>query len=96
MNRFVTTLASQLVTVIPATAPLIEAAVRSRPGLLTGDTPLATQLDLLILTPFQAVVEAGVLQENLSKGPFLIVIDGLDECEDKSGAINYLLRHTCL
>ncbi|RXW18222.1 hypothetical protein EST38_g7631 [Candolleomyces aberdarensis] len=85
MNRFATTLTSQLVTAIPATASFIEAAVRAQPGLLTGDAPLAAQLDLLILSPFQAVVDSGVLDETLAKGPFLMVIDGLDECEDKRG-----------
>ncbi|KAJ2924988.1 hypothetical protein H1R20_g12090, partial [Candolleomyces eurysporus] len=94
MNRFAVTLASQLVVAIPATAPLIEAALGAEPGIVTGDAPLATQLDLLILSPFQAVVNQGVLRETLAKGPFLIVVDGLDECEDKRGVkefINHML-----
>ncbi|KAJ2921061.1 hypothetical protein H1R20_g16031, partial [Candolleomyces eurysporus] len=85
MRRFSVTLASQLAAALPATAPLIEAAVKAEPGLLTSHVSLATQLDRLILSPFQSVVNEGVLEETLSKGPFLIVIDGLDECEDKRG-----------
>ncbi|KAJ2923750.1 hypothetical protein H1R20_g13346, partial [Candolleomyces eurysporus] len=92
MNRFAATLASQLVAAIPATAPLIEAAVRREPGIVTGDASLATQLDLLILSPFQAVIDQGVLGETLGKGPFLIIIDGLDECEDKQG-VEELVDH---
>ncbi|RXW14116.1 hypothetical protein EST38_g11741 [Candolleomyces aberdarensis] len=90
MNRFVVTLASQLVGAIPATEPLIEAAVRREPGVVTGDASLATQLDLLILSPFQAVIDQGVLAENLANGPFLIVVDGLDECEDKQGVEEFI------
>ncbi|RXW17124.1 hypothetical protein EST38_g8734 [Candolleomyces aberdarensis] len=89
MERFAVTLASQLVAAIPATAPLIEAAVREAPGLVTGDVSLATQLDLLVLSPFQAVIE-GIREENPAKGPFLIVIDGLDECEDKLGVKEFI------
>ncbi|RXW12407.1 hypothetical protein EST38_g13446 [Candolleomyces aberdarensis] len=70
MNRFAATLASQLVAAIPATTSLIQDAVSAEPGLVTGE----------------AVIESGVLGETLSKGPFLIVVDGLDECEDKRGA----------
>jgi hypothetical protein len=95
MDRFVVTLASQLVTAIPATAPLIEAAVRAVPGIVTGDASLATQLDHLLLSPFLAVVDDETLRESLAKGPFLIVIDGLDECEDKQAVeefINHILN----
>ncbi|RXW16658.1 hypothetical protein EST38_g9195 [Candolleomyces aberdarensis] len=90
MNRFAVTLASQLVAAVPATTPLIEAAVRTEPGLVTGDASLATQLDLLILYPFKAVLEKGFLEETLAQGPFVIVIDGLDECEDKRGVEEFI------
>jgi hypothetical protein len=56
---------------------------------------LATQLDGLILSPFRSVLDQGVLAETLTNGPFLIVIDGLDECEDKRGVeefINHILN----
>ncbi|RXW11445.1 hypothetical protein EST38_g14410 [Candolleomyces aberdarensis] len=90
MERFTVTLAGQLVAAIPATAPLVEAAVKAQPGLVTGDASLATQLDLLLLSPFQTVVEAGILEEALARGRFLIVIDGLDECEDKSSVEEFI------
>jgi hypothetical protein len=95
MHRFAVTLASQLAAALPATIPLIEAAVKAEPGLLTDKVSLTTQLDRLILSPFRNVVEQRVLAETLTNGPFLIVIDGLDECEDKRGVeefIEHILR----
>ncbi|KAJ2932316.1 hypothetical protein H1R20_g4785, partial [Candolleomyces eurysporus] len=90
MRRFAVTLASQLAAALPATAPFIEAAVKAEPGLLTSHVSLATQLDRLILSPFQSVINEGGLEETLTKGPFLIVIDGLDECEDKRGVEEFI------
>jgi hypothetical protein len=90
MRRFAVTLASQLAAALPATIPLIEAAVKAEPGLLTNHVSLTTQLDRLILSPFRRVFEQGVLAETLTNGPFLIVIDGLDECEDKRGVEEFI------
>jgi hypothetical protein len=90
MNRFAATLASQLMAAIPATAPLIQDAVRVESGLLTGEVALATQLDLLFLSPFKTVLNRGVLEERCTQGPFLFIVDGLDECEDKQGAEEFI------
>ncbi|RXW12232.1 hypothetical protein EST38_g13622 [Candolleomyces aberdarensis] len=90
MRRFAVTLASQLPAALPATVPLIEAAVNAEPGLLTNQVSLATQLDRSILSPFQSVINEGILRETVVKGPFLIMIDGLDECEDKQGVEGFI------
>jgi hypothetical protein len=90
MKRFAVTLASQLLAAIPATAPLIQDAVQAERGLVTGDVSLSMQLDLLILFPFLAVVRDRALEQTLAKGPFLIVIDGLDECEDSRGVQEFI------
>jgi hypothetical protein len=90
MRRFAVTLASQLAAVLPATVPLIEAAVEAEPGILTNHVSLARQLDCLVLSPFRALFDQGALAESLTKGPFLIVIDGLDECEDKRGVEEFI------
>jgi hypothetical protein len=90
MVRFAVTLASQLVAALPATAPYIEAAIKEEAGLLTSHVSLATQLDRLVLFPFQSVVDEGSLEETLGKGPFLIVIDGLDECEDQRAVEEFI------
>ncbi|KAJ2916681.1 hypothetical protein MD484_g3741, partial [Candolleomyces efflorescens] len=89
MHRFAATVASQLVAAVPATAPYVESAMKEVAGLLTSHVSLATQLDRLILIPFQSVVDESAL---VGRGPFLIVIDGLDECEDKRG-VEELIDH---
>jgi hypothetical protein len=90
MRRFAVTLASQLASSLPATVPFIEAAVKAEPGLLTNHVSLTTQLDCLILSPFRSLLDQGLLAESLTNGPFLIVIDGLDECEDKRGVEEFI------
>jgi hypothetical protein len=90
MNRFVMTLASQLAAVVPAAAPFIEAAMKAEPGLLTDKVSLSTQLEQLVYGPFQAAMKGPLFVKTLATGPFLIVIDGLDECEDKRGVEEFL------
>ncbi|KAJ2933094.1 hypothetical protein H1R20_g4013, partial [Candolleomyces eurysporus] len=82
MTRFATTLACQLAAAIPEAAPFIEKAVKAEPGLLKSN--LVAQLRRLVYEPFKAAAKRGrLLKTSLLKGPFLIVIDGLDECEDR-------------
>ncbi|RXW20101.1 hypothetical protein EST38_g5761 [Candolleomyces aberdarensis] len=82
MTGFATTLACQLAAAIPEAAPFIEKAVNTNPGLLRSN--LTAQLRHLVYEPFKAAARSGPLRwTTLLKGPFLIVIDGLDECEDR-------------
>ncbi|KAJ2927627.1 hypothetical protein H1R20_g9462, partial [Candolleomyces eurysporus] len=82
MTRFATTLACQLADAVPEAAPFIEKAVKAKPGLLKSN--LVAQLRHLVYEPFKAAAKRGrLLKTSLLKGPFLIVIDGLDECEDR-------------
>ncbi|RXW23753.1 hypothetical protein EST38_g2105 [Candolleomyces aberdarensis] len=82
MTKFATTLACQLAAAIPEAAPFIEKAVKAEPGLLQSN--LVAQLRRLVLEPFKAASWSGrLLWTSLVKGSFLIVIDGLDECEDR-------------
>ncbi|RXW20103.1 hypothetical protein EST38_g5763 [Candolleomyces aberdarensis] len=81
MARFATTLACQLAAAIPEAAPFIKKALNTNPGLLRSN--LAAQLRHLVYEPFKAAAWSGPLRwTTLLKGPSLIVIDGLDECED--------------
>jgi hypothetical protein len=100
MSRFAVTLASQLAAAVPATTSFIQAAIDAEPGLLTPGVSLATQMERLVYEPFWAAVKRGVIVKALIKGPFVVVIDGLDECEDKQGVtefidhmLNYFQRH---
>ncbi|KAJ2930589.1 hypothetical protein H1R20_g6503, partial [Candolleomyces eurysporus] len=82
MTRFATTLACQLADAIPEAAPFIEKALKEKPGLLQSS--LVSQLRHLVYEPFKAAAWSGrLLWTTALKGPFLIVIDGLDECEDR-------------
>ncbi|RXW14741.1 hypothetical protein EST38_g11118 [Candolleomyces aberdarensis] len=87
MNRFAATLAAQMAAAVPATASFIEAALDAEPDLLTQGTSLTVQLERLVYEPFQAAPERGFV---LFNGPFLIVVDGLDECEDKQGVVDFI------
>ncbi|KAJ2928106.1 hypothetical protein H1R20_g9001, partial [Candolleomyces eurysporus] len=81
MVRFATTLAFQLAAAIPEAAPFIKKAVTEE-GLLGSS--LVAQLRRLVYEPFKAAAKrVRLLKTSLLKGPFLIVIDGLDECEDR-------------
>jgi hypothetical protein len=82
MKRFAVTLASQLASALPATVPYIEAALRADSGLLNAS--LARQLERLVYKPFQTVMEGKTAL------PFIIVIDGLDECEDRRGVEEFI------
>ncbi|RXW24602.1 hypothetical protein EST38_g1200 [Candolleomyces aberdarensis] len=88
--RFAATLAGQLVAAVPATASFIQAAIEAEPGLLTQGVSLATQLERLVYEPFRAAVKRGVIFKTLIKGPFVVVVDGLDECEDKQGVMDFI------
>ncbi|RXW14868.1 hypothetical protein EST38_g10993 [Candolleomyces aberdarensis] len=92
MLRFAVTLASQIATVIPETVPFIEAALTEQPGLLKpGTLSLEFELENLVFEPFKAAFNSSSTlssppgRTSPSPPPFLIVIDGLDECEDKEG-----------
>ncbi|RXW15270.1 hypothetical protein EST38_g10586 [Candolleomyces aberdarensis] len=90
MARFAVTLASQLVAAVPATASFIQAAIEAEPGLLTQGVSLATQLERLVYGPFRAAVKRGIIVKTLIKGPFVVVIDGLDEWEDEQGVMDFI------
>ncbi|KAJ2923602.1 hypothetical protein H1R20_g13493, partial [Candolleomyces eurysporus] len=87
MSRFAERLAAQMVAAVPATASFAKAALDAGPGLLTEGVSLTVQLERLFYEPFQAALEQGLI---LSKGPFVIVVDGLDECEDKQGVVDLI------
>jgi hypothetical protein len=87
MNRFAVTLAAQMAAAVPATASFIQSALDAEPGLLTQGASLTVQLERLVYEPFQAALESGLVP---FEGPFLIVVDGLDECEDKQGVVDFI------
>ncbi|KAJ2924103.1 hypothetical protein H1R20_g12990, partial [Candolleomyces eurysporus] len=84
--RLATTLANQMASVIPQTEPFIREAVQANPALLApgeGGVSLRARMQCLVYAPFKAVVQRKKRVRALTRGPFLMVLDGLDECNNK-------------
>ncbi|KAF9471918.1 hypothetical protein BDN70DRAFT_520277 [Pholiota conissans] len=77
IKPLIPTIACQIAIAIPELKPYVEGAIDRDPFLL--DKSPATQFQLLIVAPLQALVSSGNLRPS---SPRLIVIDGLDECSD--------------
>ncbi|KAJ2931040.1 hypothetical protein H1R20_g6043, partial [Candolleomyces eurysporus] len=83
--RLAPTLANQMAAVVPETAPFVRAEVTADPGLKNfpvAITSVAMQMQCLLYGPLKSAAERSPMAA-LGGRPFLIVIDGLDECEDK-------------
>ncbi|KAJ3515646.1 hypothetical protein NMY22_g14399 [Coprinellus aureogranulatus] len=91
VSRFATTIASQMARAIPATASYIKAALKKDPGLRLSTTSLTIQFDGLVYGPMKKLGWERMLA-SLRKEPFLIVLDGLDECEDR-GEVAAFIQH---
>lgn len=90
LGRLATTIASQVANAIPATVPLIEAAVKANPGLATqGTTSLVAQFDRLVYRPISSI-RRKLLLKCLLRGSVIIVLDGLDECEDREEVATFI------
>ncbi|KAF9035198.1 hypothetical protein BJ165DRAFT_1533701 [Panaeolus papilionaceus] len=87
-KHLVATLTHKLCETIPGAGSLIEAAVDSDPTFLSCSLP--TQFTKLIIKPLNAIVLDPIK-------PVLIVIDGLDECDDPKiqAHIIHLLAEIC-
>jgi hypothetical protein len=89
MSKFAHTLAYQIAATIPRTAEHIEAALRAHPALLNPTTSLIAQLRYLVYDPIRAVSAKWYRLSGVWK-PFVVVIDGLDECEDKEDTTAFI------
>ncbi|KAJ2927001.1 hypothetical protein H1R20_g10107, partial [Candolleomyces eurysporus] len=72
--------------VIPETEPFIRAAVTSNPDLLNpGEAgfSIGARMHRLVYAPLKAALRGGSRVLALARGPLLIVLDGLDECDNK-------------
>ena len=79
---FVSSLAYQLAMAIPEMQEWVNARVENDP--LRFSRSLSTQMQALIVKPLNEVAKAGGLAQSalLSRPRFIIVIDGLDECDN--------------
>ena len=88
IDRFVATIAYQAARAIPALRPLIEYAIESDPEIFRHSVDV--QLDKLIIEPLQRLYSTG---HDFRDCPFVIIIDGLDECQEdpvQSGLVKSL------
>ena len=76
VDRFAATIAYQVSRAIPALHPLIEDAVESDPMIFHHSVDV--QLDKLIIEPLHRLHS---LDHDFRDCPFVIIIDGLDECQ---------------
>ncbi|KAF9476832.1 hypothetical protein BDN70DRAFT_881886 [Pholiota conissans] len=73
------TIACQIAIVLPEIRPLVELVIERDP--IIFDKSLATQLQSLTIQPLKDLSASGKLS-NPETTPRLVVIDGLDECND--------------
>ncbi|KZP09397.1 hypothetical protein FIBSPDRAFT_964012 [Athelia psychrophila] len=82
-TRFITTLSFQITISIPETKAIIEKALQDDPTI--PHQSIANQLQKLVLGPL-----ASVTATHSSTRPLIIVIDALDECNDKRAVQDFI------
>ncbi|TEB24998.1 hypothetical protein FA13DRAFT_1738810 [Coprinellus micaceus] len=92
--RFAATMACQLAAAIPETVPYIEKALRTHPGLLASCT-VDVQFQRLIYDPLIKATRLDFRKSARLHNPYIIVLDGLDECDDREG-IAMFIEHMLL
>ena len=75
IDRFIATIAYQITYAIPLLRPIVENALESDPMIFQKS--IDTQLFILVIEPLKRLHSVGF---NFKGSPFVIVIDGLDEC----------------
>jgi hypothetical protein len=76
------TVASQLLAAIPAIEPYLVDAFNAHTGILTTYT-LGSQFQHLVYEPLKRLGKMRLFPGSLMRTPHLIIIDGLDECNDR-------------
>jgi len=93
ISRLIPTLAHQISLVAPGTKLLIESALRDEPALLESTVSLAHRLQRLIIDPFYLnTSQVSYSSEDVScfEKKQIIVIDALDECDDKAEMADFI------
>ncbi|KAF5331955.1 hypothetical protein D9611_008864 [Ephemerocybe angulata] len=84
IERLASTIACQLAAAVPSAEPYITSAARTHYGLL-ANYPLGLQFQHLVYEPLMAITKW-----SLFSSPFLVIIDGLDECYDRSQVARWI------
>ncbi|KAF7979496.1 hypothetical protein HWV62_42344 [Athelia sp. TMB] len=90
IDHFITTLAFQITISVPGFRPLVEKALQRDPTIVHQS--ITHQLQNLIFEPFMALA-----QENIPDRALLIIIDALDECNDRDSMREFItaLANAC-
>ena len=80
INRFIPSVTYQLSTSVPDTKPLIERVLHNEPSIFQSS--FRHQLKKLLIEPILAVQNPILTRVAMAK-PMIIVIDALDECDDR-------------
>ncbi|KAF6752711.1 hypothetical protein DFP72DRAFT_1011525 [Ephemerocybe angulata] len=81
-TRLAATIAGQMIRAIPSTASYVKDALKKHPDILTS-YPIKLQFQHLVFEPFKMASKWTLGPISLLTGSFLVVIDGMDECEDR-------------
>ena len=81
-KKLVVTIAYQIAVVIPGVRALMEAVIDNDPHLLSRS--LITQFTALIVHPLEHLFDSSAGEH--TDRPYLIIVDGLDECMDGTGS----------
>ncbi|KAJ3498326.1 hypothetical protein NMY22_g19612 [Coprinellus aureogranulatus] len=84
-TKFAATIASQIAINIPGTAQYIDKALVTHPGILTPMASSRSRFKQLVLLPIRAAFKASHFTTT-----YIIVIDGLDECDDKQEVSDFI------
>ena len=93
ISRLIPTLAHQISRIVPGTKPLIESAIEDEPALLESTLSLAHRLQRFIIEPICLnTSQLSFCFKNVSRSlkKNIVVIDGLDECDDKAEMADFL------
>jgi hypothetical protein len=86
-NYLATTLGHQISLNVPGAQELIQCVVSQELGVVEPPLSLGLQLGDLVYGPLLEALEEG---EVTSDDPYLVIVDGLDECMDKEGIITFI------
>ena len=88
-HGFAATLAHQIAMNVPGARKHIERAIRQDRRAADPTRSMQSQLRSLVYGPlYDAMVEGGFAPDD----PFLVVVDGMDECDDKQGISSFINR----
>ncbi|TEB32834.1 hypothetical protein FA13DRAFT_1731356 [Coprinellus micaceus] len=87
VDGFATTLAHQIALNVPGARKFIEEAIIQDPHVGHSSRSLHSQVQSLIYTPLLRCIEEGNFPR---EDPYLLVIDGMDECDDKEAISSFI------